>query len=109
MPPRPFAISPVRPLPRHRSWRPEPPEPNGLINRELAERLPGRREPRVKESQIREDFSAAFEFEWLKKMRSDNRSGIEKSAPAWTVPMKRKAPAKPALAPNDRSLGLGGL
>jgi len=48
--------------------------------------------PRVKESQIREDFSAAFEFEWLKEMRFDSRGGIEKSAPAWTVLMKRKAP-----------------
>ena len=50
--------------------------------------------PRVKESQIREDFSAAFEFEWLKEMRFDNRSGIEKNGAAWTVLMKLKAPAK---------------
>ncbi|MGB2824785.1 MAG: class I SAM-dependent methyltransferase [Phycisphaerae bacterium] len=64
--------------------------------------------PRVKESQIRQDFSAAFEFEWLKEMRFDSRSGTEKSAPAWTVLMKRKAPAKPALAPNNPGSGLGG-
>jgi len=51
--------------------------------------------PRVKESQIRGDFSAAFEFEWLEEMRFDSRSGIEKSGAAWTVLMKRKAPAKP--------------
>jgi len=51
--------------------------------------------PRVKESQIREDFSAAFEFEWLKEMRFDSRSGVERSAAAWTVLMKRKAPRTP--------------
>jgi SAM-dependent methyltransferase len=54
--------------------------------------------PRVKESQIREDFSPAFEFEWLEEMRFDSRSGIEKSAPAWTVLMKRKTPTKRASA-----------
>ncbi|HOD81525.1 MAG TPA: hypothetical protein PKG77_08865, partial [Phycisphaerae bacterium] len=46
--------------------------------------------PFVKEAQIREDFSAAFDFEWLKEMRFDSRSGIENSAPAWTVMMRRK-------------------
>jgi len=46
--------------------------------------------PFVKEAQIREDFSATFDFEWLKEMRFDSRSGIENSAPAWTVMMKRK-------------------
>lgn len=64
--------------------------------------------PRVRESQIREDFSAAFEFEWLKEMRFDSRSGIERSAPAWTVLMKRRAPAKPAVAPDRPRSGPGG-
>ena len=40
-------------------------------------------------------------------MRFDSRGGIENSAPAWTVLMERKAPAKPAPAPNHPSPGLG--
>ena len=54
--------------------------------------------PRVKESQIRDDFSAAFDFQWLKEMRFDSRSGVEQSSPAWTVLMRRKEepPAKEA-------------
>ena len=52
---------------------------------------PGREgKPNAKESQLREDFSAAFDFEWLKEMRFDSRTGLENSAPAWTVMMKRR-------------------
>ena len=72
----------------------------------LSFRASGRQgKPRVKESQIRKDFSAAFEFEWLKEMQFDNRRGIGKGSAAWTVLMKRKAPAKPAPTPHHRSLG----
>lgn len=53
--------------------------------------------PRVKESQIREDFRAGFEFTWLREMRFDSRSGVEKSAPAWTVLMKRRKPSTPGV------------
>ena len=55
--------------------------------------------PRVKESQIRADFSAAFDFQWLREMRFDSRSGIERSAPAWTVLMRRKKDPKPPKQP----------
>jgi len=51
--------------------------------------------PRVKESHIRADFSAAFEFQWLREMRFDNRTGVEKSSPAWTVLMRRKQQTSP--------------
>jgi SAM-dependent methyltransferase len=51
--------------------------------------------PRVKESHIRADFSAAFEFQWLREMRFDNRTGIEGSSPAWTVLMRRKQQPPP--------------
>ena len=51
--------------------------------------------PRVKESQIRDDFSAAFDFQWLKEMRFDNRTGVEQSSPAWTVLMRRKEAPPP--------------
>ena len=37
------------------------------------------------ESQLRGDFSAAFDFQWLREMRFDTRSGTAKGPPAWSA------------------------
>ena len=48
---------------------------------------------RITESQLRGDFSAAFDFQWLREMRFDTRSGTAKGSAAWSVLLKRKQEA----------------
>jgi len=46
--------------------------------------------PRVTEEQLRKDFSADFEFEWLKTTRFDTRQEDRAGALAWAVLLRRK-------------------
>lgn len=46
--------------------------------------------PRVTEEQLRTDFSADFEFEWLKTTRFDTRQEDRAGALAWAVLLRRK-------------------
>ena len=49
---------------------------------------------RIKESQLRGDFSASFDFQWLREMRFDTRSGTAKGSAAWSVLLRRKREMK---------------
>ena len=49
--------------------------------------------PRVKESEIRNDFSEWFDFVWLRESRFDSRGGGRKGALAWSVLLRRKPEA----------------
>jgi len=46
--------------------------------------------PRIKEEEIRNDFSALFDFEWFREIRFDSRNPGGKGALAWSVLMRRK-------------------
>jgi SAM-dependent methyltransferase len=46
--------------------------------------------PRIKESEIRGDFADGFEFQWLRAIRFDTRSGPARGAPAWSALIRRK-------------------
>jgi hypothetical protein len=46
--------------------------------------------PRVKEEEIRGDFSAEFDFEWLRETNFDTRTAGEKGALAWSIMLRRK-------------------
>jgi SAM-dependent methyltransferase len=46
--------------------------------------------PRVEEKTIRNDFSALFEFEWLRGIRFDRRDANAKGASAWSIHLRRK-------------------
>jgi len=46
--------------------------------------------PKIKEEEIRNDFSALFDFEWLREIRFDSKSPGAKSSLAWSVLMRRK-------------------
>ncbi len=46
--------------------------------------------PRVTEEQLRADFSAEFQFEWLKTTRFDTRQEDRAGALAWAVLLRRK-------------------
>lgn len=46
--------------------------------------------PRVAEEQLRKDFSADFEFEWLKTTRFDTRQADRAGALAWALLLRRK-------------------
>ncbi len=47
--------------------------------------------PRVKEEEIRGDFSGLFEFEWLREIRFDRPDPGAQGPLAWSVLMKRKS------------------
>jgi SAM-dependent methyltransferase len=47
--------------------------------------------PRVKEEEIRGDFSPSFHIEWLRETRFDSRGGDRQGAVAWSVLLRRKA------------------
>lgn len=46
--------------------------------------------PRVKEETIRNDFSALFEFEWLRGIRFDTRDPNTQGPSAWSIHLRRK-------------------
>jgi len=46
--------------------------------------------PRVKEEEIRGDFSKAFDFTWLKETRFDSRDPKREGPWAWSILLKRK-------------------
>jgi SAM-dependent methyltransferase len=46
--------------------------------------------PRIKESEIRGDFSESFDFQHLREIRFDSRDLNRKGAPAWSVLLRRK-------------------
>lgn len=46
--------------------------------------------PRIKEQEIRSDFSALVDFEWFREIRFDSRNPGGKGALAWSVLMRRK-------------------
>jgi hypothetical protein len=46
--------------------------------------------PRVKEEELRGDFSAAFEFEWLRETRFDSPNADASGALAWSALLRRK-------------------
>jgi SAM-dependent methyltransferase len=50
--------------------------------------------PRIKEKEIRSDFSALFEFEWFREIRFDLRNPDAKGPLAWSVMMRRKGGAR---------------
>ena len=52
--------------------------------------------PRVKEEEIRGDFSALFDFQWLREVRFDTPDPARQGALAWSVLLRRKAEEKPA-------------
>ena len=48
--------------------------------------------PRVKEEEIRGDFSELFDFQWLKEIRFDSRDPTNTNGPmAWSILLRRKA------------------
>ena len=51
---------------------------------------PQRGPPRVKEEEIRSDFSAWFEFEWLRETRFDTFNPDGKGALAWSILLRKK-------------------
>ncbi len=46
--------------------------------------------PKVKEEEIRADFSQHFEFQWLRETRFDTSSDDQKGALAWSILLRRK-------------------
>jgi len=46
--------------------------------------------PRVKEEEIRSDFSKDFEIEWLRETRFDTRDADAQGAVAWSILLRRK-------------------
>jgi SAM-dependent methyltransferase len=46
--------------------------------------------PRIKEEEIRADFSARFEFEWLRETKFDTRDAASSGALAWSILLRRK-------------------
>ncbi|MHC4201771.1 MAG: class I SAM-dependent methyltransferase [Planctomycetota bacterium] len=48
--------------------------------------------PRVKESEIRGDFSKWFDFVWLREARFDSRGGGSNGPLAWSILLRRKPP-----------------
>jgi SAM-dependent methyltransferase len=46
--------------------------------------------PRVKESELRADFSDSFDFEWLRETRFDTTDPARTGAWAWSVLLRRK-------------------
>ena len=46
--------------------------------------------PRVKEEEIRNDFSALFEFEWMREVRFNSTNPDAKGPLAWSVLLRRK-------------------
>ena len=46
--------------------------------------------PRVKEKEIRADFSDAFDFEWLRETRFDSTDPNRAGAWAWSILLRRK-------------------
>jgi len=47
--------------------------------------------PRVKEEEIRGDFSALFDFQWLRQVRFDTTNPERQGPLAWSVLLRRKA------------------
>jgi methyl halide transferase len=54
--------------------------------------------PRVREADIRADFGAWFEFQWLRETRFDTTEPNRKGARAWSILLRRK-PEAPADKP----------
>ena len=52
--------------------------------------------PRVKESEIRGDFSALFDFQHLRDIRFDTRNPGGKGPMAWSILLRRKDETKPS-------------
>ena len=48
--------------------------------------------PRIKEETIRNDFTAAFQFEWLRGIHFDTRNPDAKGSSAWSIHLRRKDP-----------------
>jgi SAM-dependent methyltransferase len=48
--------------------------------------------PRVKESEVRSDFSRWFDFVWLREARFDSRDPKGKGPLAWSILLRRKPP-----------------
>jgi len=46
--------------------------------------------PRVKEEELRGDFSESFDFEWLRETRFDPCNAVTKGALAWSALLRRK-------------------
>ncbi|MCR4413844.1 MAG: methyltransferase domain-containing protein, partial [Thermoguttaceae bacterium] len=46
--------------------------------------------PRVKEEEIRQDFSSRFEFQWLRETRFDTADPDRPGAMAWSILMTRR-------------------
>jgi len=46
--------------------------------------------PRVKEEELRGDFSAAFDFQWLREIRFDSANPNATGAMAWSAMLRRK-------------------
>ena len=46
--------------------------------------------PRVKEEELRGDFSKSFQFDWLREVRFDTTDPKGKGAMAWSVLLRRK-------------------
>jgi SAM-dependent methyltransferase len=46
--------------------------------------------PKIKEEEIRNDFSALFDFEWFREIRFDSRNPNAQGPLAWSVLMRRK-------------------
>ena len=47
--------------------------------------------PRIKEETIRGDFSAVFDFEWLRDIHFDSRNPDVKGPSAWSIHLRRKS------------------
>ena len=60
--------------------------------------------PRVKEEDLRGDFSSKFEFVWLKTVRFDSVDPQQQGALAWSALLGRKADdaSNPASGKPDR-------
>jgi len=48
--------------------------------------------PRIKEADLRADFSKWFDFQWLRDTRFDTRGSAARGAMAWSVLLRRKEP-----------------
>ncbi|HUT14499.1 MAG TPA: hypothetical protein VMY42_28695, partial [Thermoguttaceae bacterium] len=47
--------------------------------------------PRVREEELRGDFSASFDFQWLREIRFDSADPNATGAMAWSAMLRRKA------------------